>query len=100
MQLNISGKNVEVTEALKTHVHKQFEKISRHLHNMTNVHVILSIDSYRQTAEATINVKSDQLFAKATEDDMYTAIDSLIKKLDRQAIDYKNKKQDHQGSQE
>lgn len=100
MQMNISGKNIEVTEALKTHVHQQFEKISRHLHNMTNVHVILSIDAHEQVAEATINVKNDQLFAKASETDMYAAIDSLSKKLDRQAVDYKNKMQDHHGSNE
>lgn len=100
MQMNISGKNIEVTEALKTHVHKQFEKISRHLHNMTNVHVILSIDASNQIAEATINVKNEQLFAKASESDMYAAIDSLSKKLDRQAVDYKNKMQDHHGPNE
>jgi putative sigma-54 modulation protein len=95
MQMNISGKNVEVTEGLRSHVHKSFEKISRHLHNMTNVHVILSIDANEQIAEATINVKNDQLFAKAADSDMYAAIDALCKKLDRQATDYKNKMQDH-----
>ncbi len=100
MQMNISGKNIEITEGLKTHVHEQFEKISRHIHNMTNVHVILSVDAKEQVAEATINVKNEQLFAKAAASDMYAAIDSLSKKLDRQAVDYKNKMQDHHGNSE
>jgi putative sigma-54 modulation protein len=49
----------------------------------------------RHTAEATVNVNGGKLFADATEEDMYAAIDVLVDKLDRQVRKYKEKLGDH-----
>ena len=63
--------------------------------NVTDIHVIMSVEKQRQKAEATIHVAGGQIFADAVEEDMYAALDVLTDKLDRQIIKHKEKLRDH-----
>ena len=91
MQLNISGHHVDITDALRSYVSEKLGKLERHYDNMTNVHVVLSVEKLQNRAEATIHVAGGELFADADCDDMYAAIDALVDKLDRQLIKHKEK---------
>lgn len=94
MQLNISGHHVEVTDSLKTYVESKFDRLGRHVDGITNVHVILSVEKLRQKADATVHGKGLDLFADAEHEDLYTAIDQLADKLDRQLLKHKEKVKD------
>lgn len=91
MQISITGHHVDITQALRAYVESKFERLERHFDNMTNVHVILSIQKERQKAEATIHVSRGNLFADTEHEDMYAAIDGLVDKLDRQLKKHKGK---------
>lgn len=95
MQLNLSGQHIEITDSLRDHVNKKFEKLTRHFDRMTNVHVILTVEKQRQKAEATVHVSGADLFASDESENMYTAIENLVSKLDRQVIKYKDKIKNH-----
>jgi putative sigma-54 modulation protein len=95
MQINLTGHHVEVTPALRSYVENKLERVERHFDNMTNVHVILSVEKGRQIAEATIHVNRGKIFADDKHEDMYAAIDGLIDKLDRQIKKHKEKLTDH-----
>ena len=95
MQLNLTGHHVEITPALRDYVDSKFERLQRHFDHVFDVHVILNVEKLRQTAEATVHVNGDNLFADAVDEDMYAAIDSLIDKLDRQVKKHKEKIKDH-----
>ena len=95
MQLNLTGHHIDITDSLRNYVESKFERIHRHFDNVTGSHVILSLEKDRQKAEATINVNRGKIFAEATHEDMYAAIDSLIDKLDRQVKKHKEKLTDH-----
>lgn len=95
MQINISGHHVEVTDSMKDYVISKIERLNHHHDRITNTHVILSVDKLEQKAEATMHVSGKDLFADATSDDMYAAIDSLADKLDRQLIKHKEKMRSH-----
>ena len=84
MQVIVTGHHLEVTEALKAHVDSKFEKLARHFDNVTDVHVILSVEKLVQKAEATLQLSGAKLFAEDHQEDMYAAIDALVDKLDRQ----------------
>lgn len=99
MQINISGHHVDLTESLQNYVESKFEKLERHFDNVTNVHVILSVEKLRQKAEATIHISGADLYADSEEEDMYTAIDLLVDKLDRQVKKHKEKLTDHHRSE-
>ncbi|MBT3196408.1 MAG: ribosome hibernation promoting factor [Gammaproteobacteria bacterium] len=91
MQLNITGHHVEVTPPLNEYVTGKVSKLERHFDNVTNVHVVLSVEKLRQKAEATLHVSGADIFAECTDEDMYAAIDGLIDKLDRQVLKHKEK---------
>lgn len=99
MQININGHHIEVTDALRDYVNTRLEKLERHFEQVSKIDVILSVEKLRQKAEATISVNGNNLFATADDLDMYTAIDALTDKLDRQILKRKGKVTDHHRSE-
>jgi putative sigma-54 modulation protein len=95
MQLNLSGHHIDITPALRTYVSTKMERLERHFDNVTNIHVILSVEKLIQKAEANLHVSGANLFANAEHEDMYAAIDALVDKLDRQIKKHKEKIKDH-----
>lgn len=95
MQITISGHHLEVTDALKNYVNSKLERLNNHHDRITSTHVILSVDKLQQKAEATVHVSGKDLFADATSEDLYAAIDLLTDKLDRQLIKHKEKMRSH-----
>ncbi|MFQ5547581.1 MAG: ribosome hibernation-promoting factor, HPF/YfiA family [Woeseia sp.] len=95
MQLNVTGHHVIITEPLRQYVVNKIEKIERHFDLVSDVHCILTVEKLRHKAEATISVNGGKIYADATEEDMYAAIDGLVDKLDRQVKKYKEKLVDH-----
>lgn len=95
MQLNVSGHHIEITDALRQYVESKMERLERHCELVSDIHCILSVEKLRHKAEAKVNVNGDTVFAEATEEDMYAAIDSLVDKLDRRVRKHKEKLIDH-----
>ena len=95
MRLDVTGHHVEVTAPLREYVVNKIEKIERHFDRVTNVHCILTVEKQGHKAEATVSVNGANIYADATEDSMYAAIDGLVDKLDRQVRKYKEKNADH-----
>ncbi|MCH7853196.1 MAG: ribosome-associated translation inhibitor RaiA [Proteobacteria bacterium] len=95
MQLDVTGHHVELTDSLRKYVTSKLEKIERHFDQVTDVHCILTVEKLRQKAEATISVNGAKIYADATDEDMYAAIDALADKLNRQVKKHKEKHADH-----
>ena len=95
MQVSVTGHHVEVTDSLRNHVEEKIGKLKRHFDNVTDVHVILTVEKLEQKAEATVQIRGAKLFADDTQEDMYQAIDNMIDKLDRQIIKHKEKTGSH-----
>lgn len=95
MQMNVSGHHIEITDALRQYVESKMERLERHCDLVSDIHCILSVEKLRHKAEAKVNVNGDTVFAEATEEDMYAAIDSLVDKLDRRVRKHKEKLINH-----
>lgn len=95
MQLSVTGHHIEVTDPLRNYVETKIEKIERHFDLISDVHCILKVEKLRHKAEATVSVNGSTIYADATEEDMYAAIDGLVDKLDRRVRKYKEKLGDH-----
>lgn len=95
MNLTISGHHLDVTPALRDYVTGKLDRVARHFDRVIDVKVFLSVDKLIQKAEISIHVPGKELFAEASDEDLYAAIDSLVDKLDRQVIKHKSKQRDH-----
>jgi putative sigma-54 modulation protein len=91
MHISITGHHLELTEALRSYVSEKFQKIERHVENVIDVHVVLSVEKLEQKAEATIQLNGAKIHAEDVQPDLYAAIDGLIDKLDRQVLRHKEK---------
>jgi putative sigma-54 modulation protein len=95
MHLDLSGHHVEITDSMRGHVEKKFERIARHFEHVIDVHCVLTVEKLRHKAEATLTIPGTKLYADATEPNMYAAIDALADKLDRCVKKHKEKASDH-----
>ena len=91
MNLNLTGRHMEITPAIREHVIGKLDKVKRHFDNVIDVNVILSVEKLQQKAEATLNISGKTLFAESEDGNLYVAIDALIDSLDRQVLKHKEK---------
>lgn len=95
LNLQITGRHVEVTPALKDKVMENLEHIVKHFDKVIDAHVVLSVTKLVQKVEATLHVPGHTLHAQAEGADMYNAIDVLADKLNRQIVKTKERMKDH-----
>ena len=91
MRMEITGHHVEITDSMRAYVVQKFEKLERHFPRAIHAHVVLQIEKERMKAEARISLGRGDVFADAEDDNMYTAVDQLIDKLDRQITKHKER---------
>ena len=99
MQLEITGHHIDVTDSMNAYVREKVGRVTRHFDRVINIHVILEVQKGRHRAEASLHVSGNHIFADAQADDMYSAIDLLADKLDRQIVKHKEKVKDHNRQQ-
>ncbi len=95
MNLQLTGLHLEVTPALREYVTSKLARISNHFDHVIDVKVTMSVEKLIQKVEATLHVPGNDLHAQCTDDNMYSAIDMLTDKLDRQVVKHKEKNTDH-----
>ena len=75
MRYIISGKNIDVTEGLRTAITDKLGKLERYFTPDTEVQVTLSVEKERQKIEVTIPVKGTVIRSEQVSNDMYVSID-------------------------
>ena len=91
MRFTISGRNVEVTEALRGAVMEKLGKLERYFTPDTEIQVTMSVEKERQKIEVTIPVKGNVIRSEQTSNDMYVSIDLVEEVIERQLRKYKTK---------
>lgn len=95
MQISVTFRHMEASEALKKHIHEKFEPLKKYLIKPIEVHVTLSVEKFRHTAEIVLNEQNFQAKALETTNDMYASIDLTIHKIEKQLKKHKDKIQEH-----
>ena len=91
MKFAILGKNIEVTDGLRSAVEEKIGKLEKYFTEDTEVHVTLSVEKDRQKIEVTIPVKGSIIRSEQVSNDMYVSIDLVEEIIERQLKKYKNK---------
>jgi putative sigma-54 modulation protein len=89
MNLTISGHHLEVTPAIREYAMTKLMRVNRHFDHVIDVTVLLSVEKLQQKAEINLHLRGKDIHCEAVDGNLYTAIDCLIDKLDRQVIKYK-----------
>ena len=91
MKIQIFGKNIEVSEGIRSAVEEKIGKLDKYFAEETRVDVTLSVNKNEQKVEVTIPVKGRIIRAEEISDDMYVSIDMVEETIERQLVKYKNK---------
>ena len=96
MRFIITGRNIDITEGLKSAVEEKLGKLDRFFAPETEVNVTLSVEKERQKIEVTIPVKGNIIRSEQVSSDMYVSIDLVEEVIERQLKKYKIKIVDQQ----
>lgn len=99
METNFTFRNLEPTEGLKTHALKKMEKVKKHLLKPIVVHIIFSLDKFRQRCEITVVDDGTEYVGSETCTDMYQSIDRTVEKIVRQLQKHKERVKGHKSGQ-
>lgn len=95
MNLQLTGHHLEITPALRDYITSKLLRVSNHFDHVIDVKVTLSVEKLAQKVEATLHVPGNDLHAACADENMYSAIDMLADKLDRQVVKHKETRRDH-----
>ena len=95
MQTSVTFKNLDPSNHLKSYVSDKLDRLDKYLYNPAEASVVLSVEKFRHIAE--INIIGDRLniIGKEETEDMYSAIDMVMDKLEKQIKKSKQKIRDH-----
>lgn len=91
MAITVRGKNIEVTPALKDYVAKRIGKVTKYFDILGEITAVLTVEKGRHIVEVTVPVNGMLLRGEEATTDMYTSIDLVIEKLEKQIEKYRTR---------
>jgi len=97
MQTSVTFKNLDPSENLKSYVKDKLDRFDKYLYNPAEANVVLSVEKFRHIAEISINGDRLNINGKEETIDMYSAIDMVLDKLEKQIKKNKQKTRGYRG---
>jgi putative sigma-54 modulation protein len=94
VKVSVTFRHVQPTEALKRYAEGKLRRIAKYFYQPLAAHVVLSVDSKeRQLAEVELHARGTKIYGKEETLDLYSAIDLVTDKIERQIQKRKDKVQ-------
>lgn len=93
MKITIRGKNIDVTEALRQYIEKRVSKFERFLNDASEAIVTISTEKFTHKIDVLLKVNGHLIQAEGKTEDLYSAVDQVVEKLEKQVLKYKEKVQ-------
>jgi len=91
MRLSVKGRNLDVTEPLRLYAEEKVQRLTKYLDQIVTAHVVLAVEKHRHIAEVTLRVRDLTIRAEESTEDLYSSIDLVTDKLERQVLRYKER---------
>lgn len=91
MKLTVAGRKIVITDAIEQHLNLKMGKTIKDLGESADVHVALSVEKHRHFAEITVKTKGFTLHSEDETDDLYTAMDGALLKMEKQVRKQKSR---------
>ncbi len=95
MEVTITGKQLDITPALKQYVESRAKKIEKYTLKPTQAIFTLKVEKYRHLAEVLVKVNGFILQSEQETDEMYASVDKAMNKIERQLKKHKEKLCNH-----
>ena len=91
MQLSVTFRHMEASDALKDYAHEKISRLEKYLDSVLEANVVMSVEKFRHTADVTILSDGFKINGQEQTEDMYSAIDMVVDKLERQVKRHRQK---------
>jgi putative sigma-54 modulation protein len=96
MNITVTGRHMEVTDALKSYVEAGLRKLHVHFDKVTTADVVLTVEKHRHVAEICLHANGIRILGRETSSDMYASVDAVLDKIDKQVRKHKDRINRHQ----
>ena len=95
MQVSVTFRHMDPTQALKDFAHEKVARIEKYIHTPMDANVVLSTERYMHKADITIKAHGFMMRGQEKSEDMYSSIDGAVDKIERQVRKYRKKITSH-----
>lgn len=91
MNIHIVGRKIKLTQAIKDFIESKVSNVLGYINNLVWVQVTVGVDKKQHYAEIVAHVGHQTIKATGISDDLYSAVDLVLDKIEKQAKKYKDK---------
>ncbi len=95
MKIIITGRHMEISPSLKDYAEKKLQKFEKYFHQLMDIHVVMSVEKLDHMIDLLINGDGIQFYAVEKSGDMYSSIDLIADKMEKQIVRFKEKQSGH-----
>ncbi len=100
MELNLTFRHMEATDSLRNYAIDKIKKLKKYLDTPLSANVVLSVEKFRHIADVSINVDGTIIRGVEETGDMYSAIDLVVDKLEKQIKKHRSKIRQRRGEEQ
>ena len=95
MEITVTFRHTEPIESLRTYAEEKINKIKKYLDSPMDAHIVLTVEKFRHQADVTLSLNGVRIKAVEETADMYSAIDQVTDKIEKQVKRHLSKIKDH-----
>lgn len=95
MEITVTFRHTEPMESLKEYAEEKVSKLKKYLDIPVEAHIVLSVEKFRHQADITLSLNGTRIKAVEETEDMYSAIDQVMDKIEKQVKRHISKTRDH-----
>ena len=92
MDITVTFRHVDSTESLKEYAEEKLSKMDKYFDYPIEAHVVLAAEKFRRIADVNLNVNGTVIKAEEETEDMYSSIDQVMDKIEKQVKRFRDKK--------
>lgn len=97
MEITVTFRHTDPIESLKDYAEEKISKVKKYIDVPLEAHIVLSVEKFRHIADVTLSLNGTRIKAVEETDDMYSAIDQVMDKVENQVKKHLGKIRRHRG---
>ena len=97
MRITVTCRNCELEPALRTYIDDKVSRLAHYFDRVDEAHIVLQTEGHRCIADVTVHASRAVISSEQPADDMRSAFDRSIEKVERQIRKYKERVRHHKG---
>ena len=99
MRIHIVARKMKMTDAIKTFIEERLAKLQDYVSDIVWAQVIVSVEKKLHNADIVLHVGNQTMKASASTDELYSAIDKVMTKMEAQIKKYNSRRTDHRADE-